>query len=543
MIFPDGQTYSADSDVCIVGAGPVGLALALKLEALGLTVTVLERGSGEASVADQPGDIQFENSHHALSQAVSRPGIGGASALWGGRCVPFDDLDFEPREHVAHSGWPISHNEVRRYYPEALEFLTCNTDEVPTATIGQHDPAVVADAVERWSKHPALGPYYAERLAKSKNIRILTSASVAEIILDEARNQVKSLKVMHNGREIEVAGKVFILAGGGLENARLLLALQQNHPDMAKSFGASLGRFYQGHLTGYIAVLKFLDPKAARALSFRTDAKGYSYRQRLQIAPDVQTERKLLNTVFWIDALSIADPAHGSGALSLCYMFLAASRLYRLVSKGLAPTARGLGNIDKAQHWRNIRDDTGWPADLLQAVKNLFERRSPAHQTLFNPKGRYLLRYHAEQVPNPESRVSLTPQTQQGHVQALSVDYRVVDQDIESVLNSHQLLDDWLRGNKIGYLEYLHQPVRRRQAVVDQAFDGYHQIGLSRMADDPAEGPVDKNCRLHGLSNLYLGGSGVFPTGGHANPTLPAVALALRLAEHVRDEFKAASAA
>jgi choline dehydrogenase-like flavoprotein len=543
MIFSDGQTYSTDSDVCIVGAGPVGLALALKLEALGLTVTVLERGSGEAPAPDQPGDIQFQNSHHALSQAVSRPGIGGTSALWGGRCVPFDDLDFERRAHVPHSGWPISHDEVRRYYPEALEFLTCNTGELSTEALGRPDPAVVVDAVERWSKRPALGPYYADRLAKSENVRVLTSASVAEINLNQGRDQVKSLKVMHSGREIEVGGKIFILAGGGLENARLLLSLRQNHPDLAKAFGASLGRFYQGHLTGYIAILRFLDPQSARSLSFRTDAKGYSYRQRLQIAPEVQAEKKLLNTVFWIDALSIADPAHGSGALSLCYIFLAASRLYGLVSKGLAPTARGPGNIDKAQHWRNLREDAGWPADLLQAVKNLFKRRSRAHQTLFNPKGRYLLRYHAEQVPSPESRVSLTPQTQQGHVPALSVDYRVVEQDIDSVLKSHELLDDWLRRNKVGHLDYLHQPVRRRQAVVDQAFDGYHQIGLSRMADDPADGPVDKDCRLHGVSNLYLGGSGVFPTGGHANPTLPAVALALRLAEHVRDELKAAPAA
>jgi choline dehydrogenase-like flavoprotein len=308
MIFSDGDTISDNVDVCIVGAGPVGLALALKLEALGRTVTVLERGSGEELNPDESGSIEFQNGHHARSQLVSRPGIGGTSALWGGRCVPFDDLDFERREHVDHSGWPIPHDEVRQYYPEALDFLTCNTADVPIAELGSDDRMVRENALERWSRHPALGPYYAERLEKSRRINILTAASVTEILLDENADRAKGVKVRHRGRDIEVAGKIFVLAGGGLENARLLLSLRRAHPGRAKSFEASLGGFYQGHLTGYVAILNFFDPKAAVSLSFKSDVDGYSYRQRLQISPAIQAEKKLLNTVFWIDALSIADP-------------------------------------------------------------------------------------------------------------------------------------------------------------------------------------------------------------------------------------------
>ncbi|MCK8779585.1 FAD-dependent oxidoreductase [Rhizobium sp. NTR19] len=538
MILADGDTFPTENDVCIVGAGPVGLALALRLETLGLNVIVLERGSGETSTPDVPANTEFRNGHHALSEAVSRPGIGGTSALWGGRCVELDDLDFQPRAHVPYSGWPISHDEVRPYYKEAYKFLTCSTGELPSESLGLSDSAVVVDAMERWSKHPALGPHYSQRLARSRNVTVVPSATVTSIDLDAQGDHVQSLALKNAGRAAKVSAKVFVLAGGGLENARLLLSLQTARPDVAARFSTSLGRFYQGHLTGYIAILKFADPRKARSLSFRSDDEGYSYRQRLQIAPELQADKKLLNTVFWIDALSIADPVHGSGALSLCYLFLATSGLYRRMSKGLAPTARGLGNVDKQQHWRNIRQNARWPVELWQATRDLLKRRTKTHQTLFNPKGRYLLRYHAEQVPNPESRVLLKPQSPGSSQAALSVDYRVVDQDIDSVLTSHDLLDAWLRRNRIGQLEYIHPLAERRQAVMAQAFDGYHQIGLSRMADNPNDGPVDRNCKLHGVANLYVAGSGVFPTGGHANPTLPAVALALRLAEQVATTLK-----
>ena len=139
MILADGDTFPTDNDVCIVGAGPVGLALALRLETLGLNVIVLERGSGETSTSDVPANTEFRNGHHALSEVVSHRGIGGTSALWGGRCVELDDLDFEPRAHVPYSGWPISHDEVRPYYKEAYKFLTCSTGALPSESLGLSD--------------------------------------------------------------------------------------------------------------------------------------------------------------------------------------------------------------------------------------------------------------------------------------------------------------------------------------------------------------------------------------------------------------------
>lgn len=520
-----------------MGAGPVGLALAFKLEELGLSVTLVEMGAGGAANVTGAGDIEFTNRHHAPSMAMSRPGIGGASALWGGRCVTFDDLDFEARDHVPFSGWPISHEELRRHYAEALTFLSCNAGEPPLEAIGVSDSRIDKNALERWSSFPALGPIYGERLEASDRIR-LVNAIVTDVTLDASGERVEGLAAYRDGQQIAVTARTFVLAGGGLENVRLLLALREKRPEVMGSSDGPLGRFYQGHLTGYIAVVQFDRPKIANHFAFNADEEGYVFRRRSQIAPAIQAEEKLLNCVFWIDAISVADPVHGSGALSLIYLFLRTFGLYRHLSNGLAPTARGPENIDRRQHWRNIRADRGSPLDLFGSLLNMLERRIEPWRTLINPKGRYLLRYHAEQVPNPESRVYLQPQEGKGRRGALAVDYRVVEQDLASVLKSHEILDMWLRVTRLGRLEYLHEASERRQAVLNQAFDGYHQIGLSRMSETPEEGVTDADCRVHGITNLYLAGSGLFPTGGHANPTLPAVALALRLAAHLFEKLR-----
>lgn len=530
---------SADTettDVCIVGAGPVGLALAFKLEELGISVTLVEMGAGGATDDAGAGGIEFTNGHHAPSLAMSRPGIGGASALWGGRCVTFDDIDLQKRDHVPFSGWPISHEELRRHYPEALTFLNCNAAEPAFEAIDVSDHAVDTNALERWSRSPDLGPVYGERLKASKRIRLVNTI-VTGITLDASGGRVEGLATYSAGQESQITARTFVLAGGGLENVRLLLALRERQPEALGGTSGPLGRFYQGHLTGYIAMLQFDKPGRASHFAFNVDDENYVFRRRLQIVPEIQAEEGLLNCVFWIDAISVADPAHASGALSLIYLFLKMFGLYRRLSNGLAPTAKGPENIDRRQHWRNIRADRRLVFDLFGSLLNMLERRIEPWRTLINPKGRYLLRYHAEQVPNPESRVHLQ-QGGAGRQAALVVDYQVVEQDVSSVLKSHEVLDTWLRRTGLGRLEYLHDAAQRRQAVLSQAFDGYHQIGLSRMSDTPDDGVTDANCRVHGIGNLYLAGSGLFPTGGHANPTLPAVALALRLAEHLFEKLK-----
>lgn len=531
MISSQGAQDPPTSDVCIVGAGPVGLAMALRLEAQGISVTLLEMGQ-DGDMAPRQGRIEISNRHHAHVEAASRAGIGGTSALWGGRCVALDDLDFVKREHVPFSGWPIPHGELRRYYGPALEFLRCSTIELPAVELAAGDQRVTTSAFERWSERPDLGPVYLERVRSSDRISLFTGAVVTALEPDASGRKIETLRAQIMGRDVRIRAGVFILAGGGLENARLLLALR-NSGRISPS--PVTGQFYQGHLTGYIAVIQFDCARSAMPLFFQRSQDGGVFRRRLQISPAVQQEERLLNSVFWIDAISIADPVHGSGALSACYLFLRLTGLYGRLSKGLAPASRGAASGWMA-HVRNLAADWTWPRDLPAVLKALVQRPAGG-RTLLNPKGRYLLRYHAEQVPDPKSRVELGASAN-GVGPALVVDYRVVEQDIDSVLRSHEVLDGWLRRNGIGHLDYSADGSVRQKSVSDQAFDGFHQIGLARMATDPGEGAADVDCRVHGFANLYLSGSCLFPTGGHANPTLPAVALAMRLADHLGQNLR-----
>ena len=131
---------------------------------------------------------------------------------------------------------------------------------------------------------------------------------------------------------------------------------------------------------------------------------------------------------------------------------------------------------------------------------------------LFNPGNRYLLRYHAEQVPSSESRVFLANEEDRGALPNLRIDFRYQQQDVELIVRSHEILDGWLQRENIGRLDYLTDVNPRGEAVLKQALEGYHQIGLTRMTDDPTTGVVDRNCRVHDVANLFVAGSSVFPS-------------------------------
>jgi choline dehydrogenase-like flavoprotein len=73
----------------------------------------------------------------------------------------------------------------------------------------------------------------------------------------------------------------------------------------------------------------------------------------------------------------------------------------------------------------------------------------------------------------------------------------------------------------------------RFPGIADDEVGGKHHMGTTRMAADPRHGVVDRDCRVHGTDNLYIGGSSVFPTTGHANPTYTLTQLALRLGDHI----------
>lgn len=483
-----------------------------------------------------PGLLDIVNKHHADPGLISARGVGGTSRLWGGRCVQLDDIDFEKRAHVPFSGWPISHHEISKYYDEALVFLGCRVEE--GSSTSPSDPEargeITTTVIERWSARPRLRELHGRRLRASERIKVFTRSVAREIKFDSSGEHVRSIFVERNGEGVEVRASMFVLACGGLENVRLLMATQRRRPQKFGGTDGALGRFYTGHLTGYVARICFEHRDFAEQFQFQKEGKGSHFRRRLSLSFEAQVAGEYLNTAFWPESHSIADPAHGSGALSIAYLGLSSLKIYGPLRRGLAPHSSGANTDIVRRHWSNVRSDRNLFRNGFAISGHFLRNRFGTRMySLVNPQNRYLLRYHAEQIPDPSNRVRLTDEPASSPDIPIRVDYSFMPQDADSVVRSHDLLDRWLRQNKLGYLEYLAPPEDRSALVLNQAVDGYHQIGLTRMSNQRREGVVDADCRVHDADNLFVAGSSVFPTAGQANPTLPAVALAMRLGDHL----------
>jgi hypothetical protein len=324
---------------------------------------------------------------------------------------------------------------------------------------------------------------------------------------------------------------------GGVETARFLLHVQQQWPHHFGGLDGPLGRYYMGHISGKIANVCFDQPSLSLDFDFVLDTGcGTYYRRRFMLAPEAQLKHCVLNTAFWSDNPAFYDPFHGSGVLSSVFLALA----FPPIGRRLLPEAIRLAHIGPrpyplAAHLRNaILGAPNGAADVCRIVRDRFLRKPRKPGFLVqNHGGKYALHYHAEQVPTRESRITVSRNKDSFGVARAVIDLRYVDQDVQSVIDSHKVLDEALRANRVGRLEYMYPMEELRARVYAQASDGFHQVGTTRMGTDTKTSVVDSNLRVHGLSNLFVASSGVFPTGGQANSTLLAVALALRLAEHL----------
>ena len=538
MILDQLPEQHSSPPICIVGSGPVGMALALELERLGHEVLLLESGDKllDPKIAEASGAEILDPRRHAdMSLTVCRA-LGGTSWTWGGRCVPYDDIDFAQRDFVADASWPIQHNDISPWYKIAARYMLCGSDRFHIPFPRELSSGLTLDFVERWATHTRLIEVHRPALLASQKIKIALRATVVGLILSEDGRAVASLEIATPAGPRTVAAKHFILAAGGVETTRLLLWFQQQHPALFGGIDGPLGRYYMGHISGKIASIQLENPQTIRDLDFIRDETGAFYRRRFLLTPEAQIQNKLLNTVFWPDNPPFYDPDHRSFVLSSTFLALA----FPLSGRRILPEAIRLAHTGPRPyripaHLRNVL--LGAPAGAFEMYRVLRDRflskpRKPGF-IVANKGGRYALHYHAEQVPNPDSRIRLTIEKDAYGVPRASIDLRYSEQDVDSVIQSHRVLDTALRANNLGRLIFNYDEKRLRDHIWENAADGFHQIGGVRMGTDPARSVVDANLNVHGLPNLAVASSAVFPTGGQANSTMLAVAFAMRLAHRL----------
>jgi hypothetical protein len=525
-------------DICIVGSGPVGMSLAMEFERLGRDVLVLESGGSaiDPKRTEHSQATIVDPRHHAPMELTVCRVLGGTSWLWGGRCVPYNMVDFIKRDFVPGSDWPIRPEDIEPWYKPACEYMLCGGDNFQMPFSGEIGDDLVLSGVERWSTEPHLMLVYRERLQRSERIKVCLNSTVIDLDLGESGRSVEGVVVATHDGNVKVRARHLILATGGVEAARLLLAVQRRWPGHFGGMDGPLGRYYMGHLDGVISSLVFDDPRSSAAFDWMLDRNGVYYRRRLMLAAKVQMENKVLNSAFWLDNAQFRDLRHGSGILSALFLASTVPAIgrrirpeeVRIFEAGPRPYPVGVHLINI------VRDAPGTAKELCRALRDrVFTKPRKPGFTVLNRGGRFNLHYNAEQVPNPESRIVLTDEVDRHGMPRVSIDFRFSDQDTRSVVDSHRLLDRALQANRIGHLEFWHPEAELQERVMDLATDGHHQVGVTRMGDDPRESVVDPNLKVHGVENLYVVSTSVHRTDSQANSTLLAVALGMRLASHL----------
>jgi hypothetical protein len=532
------------NEVCVVGSGPVGLALALQLDELGIQTVVLESGgpSPRESAESSP-DAEIANSavHAPMNLAVCRA-FGGTSWAWGGRCVPLDPIDFKNRDYVPEGRWPIDERNVNPWYTPANKFLQCGPPKfsMPCPAFHANAATISSDTLERWAIQPRLGPVYWERIVSSSRLTLCLNSTVTNLESSTGEIVTGASVWTPNGRRL-IRAKKFILALGGIETTRLLLACQRYLPQAFGGPDGALGRYYMGHVSGKIATMVLAKPSNAKELDFIKDNLDGFVRRRFTLPADVQIDNQLLNSSFWIDNPPFHDSEHKNGTLSAIFLALAFAPLGRkLLPEAIRLAHIGIPPFQITKHVSNVLMTLpSMGKNLVGILRDRFvaNPRKPGF-LVPNGTGRYALHYHAEQAPNPLSRITLSKETDRFGLPRVKIDLRYTDQDISSVVRSHVVLDAALRTSGIGRLEYSFPKEQLAERVWAQASDGFHQIGTTRMGKDPRQSIVDPELRVHGLRNLFIASSSVFPTSGQANSTLPAVALAIRLATSLANSLR-----
>jgi choline dehydrogenase-like flavoprotein len=531
----DGAEARAHETI-VVGSGPAGLTLAMELARRGRPTLVLESG------LDRPSDAQdlaraeiVDPTRHDDMRIATVRRLGGTSNLWGGRSMPLDPVDFVPRPFVGGVRWPIGYDDVARYYATACRYVGCGeaafTLAAPELSAANGD--FEFDRIERASNRPWFQKAHAATLAASPLIDIRLGATVIEIEFAENGRATGVVAATADGRRLRLAAERIALAAGGLESTRLLLAAQRRRPALFGGADGPLGRYYMGHVIGEIADVVFDDARVDAAFDFLRDGRGSFVRRRFAPSPSLMARFDLPNVGFWPVAPPIADPRHGSGALSAVAMALSTPIVGGMILPELIRARHLGGSIDWPAHARNVASDL--PATLAFLARFMRDRYLSAERIpgyfLRNRARRYGLSYHAEQIPNPDSRVTLAAESDRLGLPRLRVDLRFSRADSEAIARAHQRLALWLSASGFGRVEYRQSEAASAETALALMSHGSHQIGTARMGANRREGVVDGDLACFDTPNLCVLGSAVFPTSGQANPTLSIVAFAARLAD------------
>jgi len=541
-VLPDKKEIN--TDVCIVGSGLAGITLAKEFMNRDFKVCILESGGPRAEPETQSlgwGEnvghpyFSIDTAYARFSGGtINRWLIDAGDHRYGARMRPLDPIDFEERDWVPYSGWPFDKSHLEPFYERAQRI--CKIDPhsfdisdwenpMETPRLRFTDDRVETVVFKFGLRDPFLNSHLPEVL-KAANITTYLYANVISMETDEAARNVTLLHAASlSGARFSVSARLFILATGGIETPRLLLNSNDNQKAGLGNQHDLVGRFFMEHLhflSGVFVPSTSEMFKSTGLYNHIHDVKGVPIIGKLALGEAVLRREKVLNFVVEL----VPRVMRRSSLGEIFYPPIASEGVRSFMAAGSA-VRRGVLPNNLGRHLKNM---VGGMDDIAVTAYRNMKRRSL--KTFSRKKlEAFRLSSMSEQAPNPSSRVTLSEERDRFGMNCTKLDWRLQSIDIQSVIRSQEILKEAVHRAGLGrvYVQF------NEDTPPQMVTGGWHQMGTTRMHTDPKKGVVDENCRVHGTSNLYISGPSVFPTGGYANPALTIVALAVRLADRVKN--------
>ncbi len=469
-------------DVCIIGSGPAGITLARRLAAAGLSVGLFEGGDFDFEERSQQ-IYEGENvgqPYYPLDACRLRY-FGGTSNHWGGWTRPLDAYDFEPRPHNPLSGWPIAKTDLDPYEAEASDILNLPGWRDPPDFLPGETGLV--PRLFRFSRPTTrFGEKYRAELEASKLIEVFTNANLVDMKLDEGGGHVSEavFRSYEKNGDFAVRARQFALCLGGLENPRAMLNINGQVPAGLGNEHDLVGRYFLEHAHAPLGKAVLRTPPDWMLVYSPT--------------PQYMDANKVLNFGIRIGYFDQWNAPEFTGA------FAPAQPCGVSFEDALQAALRG--------------DDPPCPDLVVDVMAS------------------------CEQELRPDNRVKLIEETDKFGWRRIALEWHLSDMDVRTLREAAIKIAAAMAAQDVGRMRIVDWLMNGDTPTLDQVWGGNHHMGTTRMSADPATGVVDADCRVHALDNLYIGGSSVFPTSGHANPTYTIVQLALRLGDHLRGRLK-----
>ena len=489
---PEGTIVQPD--LAIVGGGPVGISMALALANTPLRVMLLESGGMTFDAKTQGLYDGAETGAPYLTLQASRMRyLGGGTNIWGGWCRPMDSIDFEERTWMPYSGWPFGLEALAPYYPHAQSLCEAGPwlyekaekwpqEEEPTVALGD------GGVVTRWFQFSKMrnsdfpthfGDRYADDLKRIRNLSTYLHANVTHLGLAPGGAKIDELDVATlSGRHFKVRPKCTVLAMGAVEIARLMLASNNVMPAGVGNGHDLVGRYFADHpIPRDIATLVLFDGKLAPFYQNNQLLHGAIMRAGLFPSEKYRRDKQAMDSSVTIESVTKLDD---------------------LGKAAVAATANALG---------------------VQADKAVA----------------FSLGGGCEVTPDPDRRFTLESERDALGLPKLKLHMRLADSDLADFRRTLKELGRQLLVSRTGMVRLNRKDRREWLDGIDW---GNHHMGTTRAHVDPRKGVVDANLQVHGISNLFVVGSSVYPTYGAVNPTINLLALALRLADHLKGQLR-----